>query len=341
LKFSIRDERVKAVLLATFMSLASIIIILKITDADISSTVIPHIDGRFLVLAFILHVFCWIFYSIRLKQLASLAGHKISFLLSLRSTLASNFLAAITPSSAGGEPLRIKILADDGMSYGSATAVAVGERLLDSVFFVATLAFFLIFSDFFTGFGLKIGAIFLLLLLIILTFLWELVVKPDRIMRVMEWAKKKTGNRPLVLSLEKEIWLFREAGMQLAREMIRQTPLMIALTTLIWMSDFLVPSALLMGMGSDPSFLLSVTAQIILVIIGLLPLTPGGSGVAELSMSYLYSMFVSPALLGPLVILWRIATYFSNIVVGAGFAGASINGMMKKKPVPKENMIED
>jgi len=47
-------------------------------------------------------------------------------------------------------------------------------------------------------------------------------------------------------------------------------------------------------------------------------------------MSYLYSMFVPPALLGPLVILWRVVTYFSNIVVGAAFAGASINGMKKK-----------
>lgn len=334
MSLSIRDERVKAVLLATLMSMASIIVILKITDANISWKIITQIDGKFLVLGFILHVLCWIFYSIRLKLLASLAGHKISFILALKSTLASNFLASITPSSAGGEPLRIKILADDGMSYGSATAVALGERLLDSVFFVAALAFFLIFADFFTGFGLKIGAIFLVLLLIILTFLWELVVKPDRIVRVMEWAKKKTGNRPLVVSLEKEIWLFRESGMQLAREMLRRTPLMIALTTLIWMSDFLVPSALLVGMGSDPNFLSSITAQIILVIIGLLPLTPGGSGVAELSMSYLYSMFVSPVLLGPLVILWRIATYFSNIVVGAGFAGASINGMMKKKKRP-------
>jgi uncharacterized protein (TIRG00374 family) len=295
---------------------------------------ISHVDGTFLALGFILHIFCWIFYSIRLKVLASLAGHKISYLLSLKSTLASNFLASLTPSSAGGEPLRIKILADDGMSYGSATAVAVGERLLDSVFFLAALAFFLIFSDFFTGFGLKIGAIFFVLLLLVLILLWELVVKPGRIARLIEWAKKKTGNRPIIFSLEREIWLFREAGIHLARETLHHTPLMIVLTALIWMSDFLVPSALLLGMKADPSYLLSVTAQIILVIIGLLPLTPGGSGVAELSMSYLYSIFVSPALLGPLVILWRITTYFSNIVIGAAFAGASINGMTKKKNRP-------
>jgi glycosyltransferase 2 family protein len=330
LSYKYKNEKIKAVLLATFMSLASIIIILTFTETNVSWKMISQVQGRFLVLGLVLHMFSWIFYAVRLKLLASLAGHEISFRLSLVSTLASNFLAAITPSSAGGEPLRIKILADDGMSYGSATAVAVGERLLDSIFFVAALALFLIFSNFLTGFGLKIGAFFFVLLLLLLTFLWQLVSRPERIAGFMTWLKKKTGNRPIVYSLEKEIWLFREAGIQLAKETLRRTPVMAALTALIWMCDFLVPSALLVGMGADPRFLLSITSQIILAIIAILPLTPGGSGVAELSMSYLYSMFVPPLLLGPLVILWRISTYFSNIVVGAAFAGASINSMTKK-----------
>ena len=330
MSFKFRDERVKAALIATFMSLASIIIILKFTETNVSWKMLSLVQGRFLILGLVLHMFSWVFYAVRLKLLTSLAGHEISFRLSLISTLASNFLAAITPSSAGGEPLRIKILADDGMSYGSATAVAVGERLLDSIFFVGSLGLFLIFSDFLTGFGLKIGAFFFVLLLLFLAFLWQLVNRPERIAGFMLWLKKKTGNRPIVFSLEREIWLFREAGIQLARETLRRTPVMAGLTALIWMCDFLVPSALLVGMGADPNFLLSITSQIILAIIAILPLTPGGSGVAELSMSYLYSMFVPPVLLGPLVILWRVATYFSNIVVGAAFAGAYINGKMKK-----------
>ncbi|MDD1762805.1 MAG: flippase-like domain-containing protein [Methanothrix sp.] len=325
-----KNENAKAALLATFMSLASIIVILKFTDTNVSWKMISEVQGKFLVLGLVLHMLSWIFYAVRLKFLASLAGHEISFRLSLISTLASNFLAALTPSSAGGEPLRIKMLADDGMSYGSATAVAVGERLLDSIFFVAALAIFLIFSNFLTGFGLKIGAFFVILLFLLLTFLWQLVSRPERISGFIAWLKKKTGNRPIVYSIEKEIWLFRDAGIQLAREALRRTPAMAVLTALIWMCDFLVPSALLVGMGADPKFLLSITSQIILAIIAILPLTPGGSGVAELSMSYLYSMFVPPLLLGPLVILWRVSTYFSNIVVGAAFAGASINVMMKK-----------
>ena len=201
---------------------------------------------------------------------------------------------------------------------------------MDSIFFVGALAVFLIFTNFLTGFGIKVGAFFLLLLILLLAFLWQLVSHPERISGFVAWIKRKTGNRPIVYSLEKEIWAFRDAGIQLARETVRRTPAMAAVTAMIWMCDFLVPSALLIGMGSDPSFLLSITSQIILAIIAILPLTPGGSGVAELSMTFLYSKFVPPLLLGPLVILWRLATYFSNIVVGAAFAGASINGMMKR-----------
>ncbi|MGB4087473.1 lysylphosphatidylglycerol synthase transmembrane domain-containing protein, partial [Methanothrix sp.] len=229
-----------------------------------------------------------------------------------------------------GEPLRVKILADDGMSYGGATAVVISERLLDSIFFLTSLAVFLMISGFFADFGLKVGAIFLLFLLLFLAFLRQLIIRPGRIARIMEWIKKKTGNRKVVLSLEQEIWLFRDAGIQLVKETMRCLPVLGMMTAIIWLSDFLVPSALLAGMAHDPSILLSVTAQNILAIVSLLPLTPGASGIAELGMSYLYSTFVSPALLLPLIVLWRLITYFLNIVVGAAFAGASINGIIKK-----------
>jgi uncharacterized protein (TIRG00374 family) len=324
------NERLKATLFAALMSLVSIIFILYYTDADISWELLSRVNGWFLLLAVALHVFSWMLYALRLKLLASMAGHEITLPLSFRCTLASNFLAAITPSSAGGEPLRIKVLADDGMSYGAATAVVISERLLDSIFFLTSLALFLMVSGFFAGFGLKVGAIFLVFLLAFVAFLRQLIIRPKRVARLMEWIKKKTGNRAIVLTIEREIWLFRDAGIQLAKETMRCLPVLVVMTALIWFSDFLVPSALLAGMAQDPSILLSVTSQNILAIVSLLPLTPGASGIAELGMSYLYSTFVSPALLLPLIVLWRLITYFLNIVVGAAFAGATINGMMKK-----------
>lgn len=151
----------------------------------------------------------------------------------------------------------------------------ISERLLDSIFFLTSLAVFLMISGFFADFGLKVGAIFLLFLLLFLAFLRQLIIRPRRIARMMEWIKKKTGNRGVVLSLEREIWLFRDAGIQLVKETMRCLPVLGMMTAIIWLSDFLVPSALLAGMAHDSSILLSVTAQNILAIVGLLPLTPG------------------------------------------------------------------
>lgn len=243
--------------------------------------------------------------------------------------MATVFVGSLTPSAIGGEPVRIKILADGGMSYGAATAVAVVERLLDSFFFVLALAIFLIVTDFLTGFGLEIGGIFLILLVLSLIFLWQVFVRPDRIERLIRWIKKKAGERKILDIFEREIGLFRGTGIQLAKRTLSEMPVIATLTAMTWLIDALVPSVILVGLGADPHYLFSITSQLILAIITLLPLTPGGVGVTELSMTYLYSMFVQKNLLGPLIILWRVITYFSNVAVGSAFAGASI-GVGKK-----------
>lgn len=310
--------------MAISISIISIIIVLKLTGTTATWEALSEIDAKFLILAFILHALSWIFYSIRLKFLTSLAGYEVSFELSFRSTMATVFVGSLTPSAIGGEPVRIKILADGGMSYGAATAVAVVERLLDSFFFVLALAIFLIITGFLTGFGLEIGGIFLILLVLSLIFLWQVVVRPDRIERLIRWIKKKIGERKILDTFEREMWLFRGTWILLAKKVLGEMPIMAALTAIIWLIDALVPSAILVGLEADPYYLFSVTSQLILAIITLLPLTPGGVGVTELSMTYLYSMFVQKNLLGPLLILWRMITYFANITVGSAFAGASI-----------------
>ncbi|MGA9097967.1 MAG: flippase-like domain-containing protein [Methanotrichaceae archaeon] len=327
---NLKVGRLRQVLIAVIISIAAIIVILKFTNTSITYHALSRADIRFVLLALFLHVFSWVFWSLRIQILAALAGHNISFGLAFRTTLASNFLAAMTPSSAGGEPLRIKMLADDGMSYGSATAVVIVERLLDSFFFVAALAVCLFLSDFITGFGLKIGGVFLVLLVLEIVFLWELIKRPDRIERLMGWIRRKAGSRKIVDRAESELWLFREASIRLAYESQKAIPVMIMVTIVLWICEFLVPSVLLVSLGQSPDFLYSITAQIILVIITLAPLTPGSSGVVEFSMSYIYSMFVPSYLIGVLVALWRLITYFVNLVVGAAFIGVSLNYKAKK-----------
>lgn len=328
---NLKAGSLKRVLIAVIISIAAILVILRLTNNVVTYQALSSANIRFVLLALFLHVFSWFFWSLRIQILAALAGHKITFSLAFKTTIASNFLAAMTPSSAGGEPLRIWMLADDGMSYGSATAVVIVERLLDSFFFIGALCVCLFLSDFITGFGLKIGGIFLVLLVLEIVFLLELIKRPDRIKRLMSWIKKKAGDRKILDKVEDEIWLFREASIRLAHESRRQIPVLALVTMILWISEFLVPSALLVSLGQRPYFLYSITAQIILVIITLAPLTPGSSGVVEFSMSYIYSMFVPIYLIGVLVALWRFISYFVNIIAGVIFLGVSLKCRSNKK----------
>ncbi|VVB71502.1 Lysylphosphatidylglycerol synthase TM region [uncultured archaeon] len=327
--FDSRRRGRKDILIALLISLLAIIAILKFTNADISYEALSSISTRFVLLALFLHFLSWLFWSFRIQILATTVGHRASFNLALKTTLASNFLASLMPSSAGGEPVRIKMLADDGMSYGSATAVVLAERLLDGFLFLSAFVVLNFLSDKVTGFGLEVGVVFLLLIIFLLIFLWELIERPERIERLIKWAKLKTRGAKIVFAIEEQIWQFREADIKFARERNR-IPAMIAVTIFIWTCEFLVPPVLLVGLGQKPSIILSTAAQIIIAIISLAPLTPGSSGVAELSMSYLYSMFVPSSLLGVLVALWRLITYFTNLIVGAIFVGFSLDRTVKK-----------
>lgn len=327
--FDSKKRGSKDIIIAILISLSAIIVVLKFTNNNITYKVLSSINIKFVLLALSLHLLTWVFWSLRIQLLALTVEHGINFNLAFKTTLASNFLASLTPSAAGGEPMRIKMLADDGMSYGSATAVVLAERLFDSFLFLSALAICFFLAGSATIFGLEIGAIFLGLLILLLILLWVLIERPERLERLIKWAGSKTGGAKTIVAVEKQIWLFREAVIKLSKER-KKIPAMIAVTLLLWTCEFLIPSVLLIGLGQDPSLLYSIMAQIIIAIISLAPLTPGSSGVAELSMSYLYSMFVPNYLLGVLVGLWRFITYFTNLLVGAVFMGAFFNRKVKK-----------
>ncbi len=78
--------------------------------------------------------------------------------------ISSMFMAAITPSSAGG----------------SASAVILAERLLDAVFFISALPIFMFLSGFSAKLGLKVGIVFFVSLVVFIAFLYMGVKKPER-----------------------------------------------------------------------------------------------------------------------------------------------------------------
>lgn len=306
-----------------FISIAAIAFIFKLTETNLTWDMVSKARPEMLIFAFILHSFFWFFWALRLKTLSSYLEHKIPYRNAVEITLSSVFLASITPSSAGGEPVRVKMLSDRGMGVGSASAVAIAERTLDASFFIVALPLLLILSGFSTDIGMIVGVVFAVPVILFILLLYRLIKKPERVDYVIaklypllkrflkEERAERVSNR-----VKTEVSMFSKAALDLAGHSFTQLAIVFLFTSGIWLFEFLVPSALLMGFHQDPFILYSVTSQVILVMLSLVPVTPGSSGIAELGMSYLYSNFVSIYTLGLLVGLWRGITYFSNLIVG-------------------------
>ncbi len=317
-----KGGNLKAAVLGILISAIVTAVIFKFTETEFTWSALKKAVPAFLLLALSMQIVFWILWALRLKMIAATLGHKVPYTYSLEITMASMLVAAITPSSAGGEPVRVKMLVDEGVDVGTSAFVVITERILDSIYFAIALPVFVIITGYFSNFGFKIAIIFIIGLIIFIYTMYRVLKNAESIDKFANFSKKVISiwNKEKAESISKkvavELGRFREAALKMLAQPKSEILMLFLVTILLWSAGFTIPSFILMAFGSKPYFLYSYTAQLIIVIISLIPLTPGSSGIAEVSMAYLYSSFVNKSLLGILVALWRIITYYLNIFVG-------------------------
>lgn len=341
------------IIVSTTISIIFIVIILYFTikPSDLVKLSEINIRYEFFFAAVILNFVSWCFWGLRLKILSNAADQKlgISWWESTKIVMANLFLAGITPSMAGGEPVRIYLLNKDGMSFGCATASVLGERLLDAIFLLICVPFaFFIFRDKidigYISFGLTIG-IFVFLIAIFL-FVYA-IFRPEKIKSFLIWinkklsgfSKKKEKKSKVIDRINREVDNFHYSMMVFLREKKAAFLSGGFLTFIMWLTTWLIPSMILFGLGLKHNIIYSIVAQVFLIIIIMMPTTPGSAGVTELGVAGLYSFIISDAitayghplvdllgfdqallvLTGVFVILFRFITYHMNLIVGVFF----------------------
>jgi uncharacterized protein (TIRG00374 family) len=320
------------IILSVFISILIIFIILyftiDISTFDYLST--ANIRYEFFVIAFILQIASWFIWGARLKVLSHEIekDFKISLWESTRIVIANLFLAAITPSMAGGEPVRIYLLKKDGLSVGASTASVLGERLLDAVFiiFCVPFGFYFFRNRIEIGYiqiGLSIGILVfvLIILLFILTmkypdktksFLIKISNKIDRIRKI----KRKDQ---ILDRINLEVDNFHKCMLYFVSEGKRVFIIAGSLTILYWGTIFMIPSMIFLGLGLNPFFILSYSAQILLIVVIMMPTTPGSSGITEGFLAGLYSVIIGSSLIGIFILIFRFITFHLNLMIGAVF----------------------
>lgn len=308
-------------------SLVVLVIILVLTINENTITYLKEINPVFLILAFLTHVLTMCFWAMRVKLMSGSLGYRIGFLYSLNLVFANLLAAAITPSQAGGEPVRIHELYKADVPLGDATAIVIMERVLDGVALAALAAFsMIVLTDQWRSLGAVSEAMVFITWIFVAgcLFLFYLAIRrPDVVKQVVKrctvWLTRKWESRrveELVVRADKEIDNFQGATIRFVRTAKGGLVWGMFFTMLYWVSEIFTASLILVGLGQPPLILESFVIQLILAILMMIPLTPGSSGIAEVGATSMYALFIPASIVGIFVVIWRIVLYYFNIALG-------------------------
>ena len=321
------------------LSLSIIVLILYFTIDAQTIQYLSQVSFRaefflFFSAAIALNVVYWFIWGARLKVLGKVIDSQVHISLweATKIVIANQFLAGITPSVAGGEPVRIYLLNKDGLSTGGATAAVLGERLIDAIFILVLAPFgFFIFKDRIDikliSYGLIIGIIVFLSGIVLFALALKYPEKTKVLLlristRLSRLSKKPEHHQKIIDRISWEIDNFHSSMVLFLTRGKKSFLGASGLTVLMWSTSFMIPSMILLGLGLPPFFVESYAAQALLLIIVMLPTTPGSSGVTELGMAGLYGVLLGASnqyLLGVFVLLFRFITYHMNVICGAIF----------------------
>jgi glycosyltransferase 2 family protein len=335
--------------LSVLFSLAVIIIVFVATFNEETIGFILNFNPFFLCLAVVLRLIALLLWGIRIKLMSRSLGYRVKLPHCFNMVLAGLLAGTITPGQAGGEPVRVHELYRFGVKLGDAAAVVIMERVLDGLIltFMGVILMTLMTSFFWTTLGLPmiiliiIAWVFMISFILIPIFAIKYPVGTKRVlMKLLRWFVPKfswwSGSQDSIIEgADKEI---NNLFTSMARFTgTARSGLLIGgiFTLLFWITEFLVASVIMMGLGLGPAIIESFFFQILIAIINMIPLTPGSSGVVELSTSSLYALLIPSGMIGIFVLLWRFVTFYLNIVLGA-FAGVAIFKREIKYRKPEE-----
>ncbi len=282
------------------------------------------IPVEFIILAAVAHVASWFFWALRIKILARSLGANIPLSKCFKIVLVNLLVASITPSGMGGEPSRI-IMLREHTGGGKALAITLGERIIDFIFFASSLPVLLFILG--ISVNMKNVECYIICSAVVLgayagIFIYLLFRrgKMKKLFNTLEkfigfFVKNPEKRKEIAKKIDVEYDAFIEGTITIFKKK-GCFALTFLSTSLMWIVDFLIPSIILLGLGFDAHWIFILTSMLIVVLITIIPITPGGTGLAEFSGYFLFSQIVPSDVAAILVILWRVITFYPNLLLG-------------------------
>jgi len=319
-----------------FLFISFFLISISIMCAVIFSTVGPktwhalqQVQLRYIFLSFLLGLLANIFDSNRIQILCHALGYHLSFWEGLKAIFAYNFLANITPSALGGEPILIYTLTEKtDMDSQKATTIAIVRGVLLLLFIAVGGSIILFFNREYLQIPFMkilfdyVSILFLLIVGVSVYSYFFLDTVRSLLEKIIGFFQKyrlfQKYHTPQIWVKHIETWIeeFISSFKYLFQQ--KKSDIVYAgfFTLLSMIANYSIVYVLLKGLRYDFSFLKIVAIQIVLYFFLYLTPTPGGSGFAEGGFYLLFYNFIPKHLIGIILILWRFFIAYLWVFVG-------------------------
>ena len=259
---------------------------------------------------------------------------RLPFFTALRTTLAGDLGASITPARSGAEPARFLVLAEAGIPMSNALVVLFAELFLEMLSIATVVVIVaIVFRN--AGVGFVLSA-----LVGVLGVYSAFVLGVGAIAVVL--SKRNVGDEP-------PTWA-RRVGLNVKRWAVVQRWFVSVRSTVDQMKDVQLGWAVVAYLASVvhvsmrlcvlPALVLTVAPATPLAPLALWPLgflygvavvpAPGGGGAVEIAFRAVLGSVIPPRIFPAALLWWRIYTFYIYIVLGALAAGRTAMRAVRK-----------
>ena len=309
------------------ISICSILFVFLFTNFSSNVKALLSVNFYFLLLAICFQFASFALWAIRIKILVQLFGREISFREAYKAVLISVFYSAITPSSSGGEPMRIQVIQDSIKSYGVASAVVLTERAVDFILLTSFIPILVTLGVIRGDLGVLVSLSAIGILLVICIGLYLIINRSEALQRFLYKVLSKFLKKPnLREKIESELRNLRESLLNISHVSKCKIIIIFLITMVSWLLGFFSLPIVALSLGCSLPLSYAISFQVALVLLSTLFFTPGGSGLIEFGSAYALSNYITFDKLGAVVFVWRFVTYYVPM-----FVGSTINILYLKK----------
>ncbi len=285
-------------------------------------------------------------------RLKVLTEHKLSWKQSFQVISLWEFGSAVTPTTVGGTAIAYFLLTREKINAGETISVVLFTILLDGIYFLVGIPIlWLLLGNALiipaqelgvTGGGASVTIITAFLMayafmaLYTLAIAYGLIINPRSFkwflirLTSFKWTARwrpnaiETGNDMITASerLKKKGWNYWLAGL--------------GATGVHWISRFLILNFVMLAFITVGGHLLLFGRQMIIYLLMVVAITPGGSGIAELVSDNLLDDFFIGAggdsMKAVVIAVWRVVSYVTYLVIGMIVMPTWLRRVLKRHP---------